>query len=71
MNLAKMIKEERQRQGLSRQALAEAANVTVRAICYWESGKRKMSVESADRVFKALHLSVTIGEKSGGKVDAE
>lgn len=63
MNLGKMMKEERIRQGLSQQALADAAGVTKRAIIYWESGTKKMTVESANKVFKALHISVTIGEQ--------
>lgn len=63
MNLGKVLKEERQRQGISQQALADAAGVTKRAIIYWENGKKNMNVESADKVFKALHISVIIGEQ--------
>lgn len=60
-NLGKMMKEERQRQGISQQTLADAAGVSKRAIVYWERGTRKMNVESADKIFKALHISVIIG----------
>ena len=63
MNLGEMMKEERQRQGISQQTLADAAGVTKRAIVYWERGTRKMNVESADKVFRALHISITIGEQ--------
>lgn len=63
MNLGKVLKDERQRQKLSQQTLADAAGVTKRAIAYWESGKKQMNVESADKVFKALHISVIIGEQ--------
>lgn len=63
MDLGKILKEERIKHGFSQQKLAEEAGVTKRAIIYWESGKKKMNVESADKVFKALHVSVVIGEQ--------
>ena len=63
MDLGKILKEERLRRGLSQQRLADKAGVTKRAIIYWENGKKKMNVESADKVFKALHVSVVIGEQ--------
>lgn len=43
--------------------LAEAAGVSKRAIVYWENGKRKMSVESADKIFRNLHKEIVIGKK--------
>ena len=36
--------------------------VTARAIIYWENGQRQMNIESADRLFKAMHTSIKIGE---------
>lgn len=62
MNFGKIMKEERLKQGMSQQRLAEVVGVTKRAIIYWENGKRKMNIESADKVFKALKVSVNIGE---------
>lgn len=62
MNLGKILQEERKRQGLSQQNLADLAGVTKRAIAYWEKGTKNMSVESADKIFKALHLTIKIGE---------
>lgn len=62
MNFGKILKEERIKSGYSQKRLAEAAGVTPRAIIYWESGQRQMSIENADKVFKALHTSVKIGE---------
>ena len=38
MKYGKMLKEERERQGISRKELAEKAGVTDRAVTYWESG---------------------------------
>ena len=62
MKYEKIVKDERIRQGLSQQQLADAAGVTKRAIAHWENGTRKMGLDSADKVFKALHVSVVIGE---------
>ncbi|WP_455799908.1 helix-turn-helix domain-containing protein [Clostridium butyricum] len=28
---------------------------------YWESGKRSISLENADKIFKALNIRITIG----------
>jgi DNA-binding helix-turn-helix protein len=58
-----ILKKERINKELSIQELAEKAGVTVRAIYYWERGEKHMSIESADKVFNALGVSVTIGKK--------
>lgn len=63
VDLGNILQEERNKQGLSQQKLADLAGVTKRAIAYWENGMKKMSVESADKVFKALHVTVKIGEQ--------
>lgn len=63
-NLGMILKEERVKKGLSQEKLAEMAGVTKRAIIYWENGKRKMSVESADKVFKVLNVTINIGNNS-------
>ena len=41
--------------------LAKKAGVTIRSITYWENGKKKMTVESADKVFRALEEKLVIG----------
>lgn len=64
MELREILQEERTKQGLSQQKLANMAGVTKRAIAYWENGERHMSVESADKVFKALNVTVRIGKNS-------
>ena len=61
MEYSKLIKEERKRQKMSQKELAERAGVTRRAVIYWENGQIKPSLENADRIFRALRLSVTIG----------
>ena len=63
MNLEKILKDERIKQGLSQKALAEMAGVTKRSIIYWENGEKSMSVDSADKVFKALRIAITLGYK--------
>lgn len=62
MEFGKILKEERIKRGLSQKKLAEAAGVTARAIIYWENGQRQMNIENADKLFKALHASIKIGE---------
>lgn len=63
MNLEKIMREERIKQGISQQKLANAAGVSKRTITYWENGEKKMNVENADKIFRALHMSVVIGEQ--------
>lgn len=63
MDFGKYLKEERMKQGKSQQQLAEESGVTKRAIAYWESGRKKMSIDSAEKVFKALHVTILIGER--------
>lgn len=61
MNIGLMIATERTKANISREKLAQAAGCTSRAIEYWENGKRKISLENADKVFKALGKTITIG----------
>lgn len=63
MDFGKMLNEERIRQGISIPTLAKKVGVSPRAISYWESGERKMSADNADKVFKALNVSIVIGKK--------
>ncbi|OOM82009.1 helix-turn-helix protein [Clostridium puniceum] len=64
MNIGLMIATERTKANLSREKLAQAAGCTSIAIEYWESGKRGISLEYADKVFKALGKTITIGAKN-------
>lgn len=63
LDYGKFLKEQREKQKISQQALADVAGVTKMAISYWETGKRKMTIESADKVFKALNVYAVIGKK--------
>lgn len=60
---ARILQDERKKKGISQEKLAKMVGVTVRTISYWETGKRKMTLENADKVFKALSVSVVIGER--------
>ncbi|SDZ18892.1 helix-turn-helix domain-containing protein [Tindallia californiensis] len=57
----KVIKKERLRQGLSARALGFKAGITGRAITYYESGQRFPKLEHADRLLKALGITMVIG----------
>nr|DAS46957.1 MAG TPA: helix-turn-helix domain protein [Caudoviricetes sp.] len=37
---------------------------TGRSVSYWETGKRNISLDAADKAFKNLGITVTIGKKS-------
>ena len=61
--IRKLIKEERLRQGLSKDDLAERAGLSSRLIEYWEQDKRKATnIESIDKALKALGIKYTIGQ---------
>lgn len=60
--LIKIIKAERERQGLSYTQLAQKVGCTSRAISYWETGQRFMTMEMANKVLIALGISFVIGK---------
>lgn len=60
MNYGNLLKQERMKKKISQQELAELSGFTKRAIAYWESGKRKMTLENAEKVFGALKMRLTI-----------
>ena len=59
-----MIAQERIKKKMSKAELAELAGFTTRAVEYWESGKRNISFDNADKVLKALEVTVKIGYES-------
>lgn len=61
MNIGLIISTERIKNNLSREKLAKKVGCTSRAIEYWENGKRNISLENADKIFKALGTTLTIG----------
>ena len=62
INFGQIIKEERQKQGISRFALAYVTGFTERAIAYWEDENRDIKLEHAHKIAKVLGIAVTIGK---------
>jgi transcriptional regulator with XRE-family HTH domain len=56
-----MIAKERIKKNMSRPRLAELAGCSTRAIEYWENGKRKITLDFANKIFNALGLTIKIG----------
>lgn len=63
MNVGEYLREQRIRRGLSHEKLAKAAGVSKRSLIYWEKGEKDISLENADKVLKALGVSLTIGAR--------
>lgn len=61
--IRKLIKEERIKQGIGVGELARKTGVTRRAVQYWESGKRGMSLENAVKVLNILGMKILIVKK--------
>ncbi len=64
IEIQKKIKEERIKQGISIRKLAQMAKCSDRSIVYWESGKREISVNMADKLLKTLGIQIQIGVSS-------
>lgn len=56
-----ILRENRKQRGISQNELAKKAGFTKRAIQYWEKGEKSISLENADKLFKALGVQITIG----------
>ena len=63
MKVGEYLKEQREQQGLSHAKLAKAAGVSKRSLIYWEQGAKEISLDNADKVLKALNVSLTIGAR--------
>lgn len=61
IEIGKIIEKERKEKNISKVKLAEMIGCTSRAIDYWENGTRSISLENADKIFKALGTTFTIG----------
>lgn len=60
-DLGRVLKIARKDAGISQSKLAKDAGVTIRSITHWENGTRKMSLYSAEKVFRALKKKLVIG----------
>lgn len=65
MEIGKIIKEQRLKNNISISNLAKKIGCTERAIFYWESGERSISLENADKILKELNITLTIGKNKG------
>lgn len=63
MNIGEYLREQRIGQGISHEKLAKSAGVSKRSLIYWEQGAKEISLDNADRVLKALNVSLTIGAR--------
>ena len=62
-HIAKMIKELRKKQKISRKALAERAGCSQRTIEYWETGERVPSdIDLVSHILSELGAKYTLGE---------
>lgn len=60
-DLGRVLKRTRKDAMVSQSKLAKDAGVTIRSITHWENGTRKMSLYSAEKVFRALKKKLVIG----------
>lgn len=58
----KILQNERRKQGLTQAKLAEMTGFNDRTISLWETGKRGITITSADKIAKALGITVVIGK---------
>ena len=59
----KIIRNEREKQGISVAKLAEMTGLTSRAVHYWESGQRGITLKNAEILANALGITITIGKR--------
>lgn len=64
IDFGEIIRNSRKEQGFSAYRLGKMTGFSTRAITYWEEGKRTPTIESADKVLKALGIMLTIGKQS-------
>lgn len=60
--IAELIKQERMKQELSYEEIAKRVGVTSRSIRLWEKQERSISLENADKIMKALNVSIVVGK---------
>jgi transcriptional regulator with XRE-family HTH domain len=63
-----MLYQERNKKNMSKHRLAQLVGCTIRAIEYWENGKRNMSLDNASKVFNALEVTLKIGNVKDGYI---
>lgn len=61
--ILQVVEEERLRQGMSKQELAEKSGITARSLYMWQADKRKMTLASADKLLKAVGMKLVIEQE--------
>ncbi len=64
--ILQVVEEERLRQGMSKQELAEKSGITARSLYMWQADKRKMTLASADKLLKAVGMKLVIEKGERG-----
>ena len=64
-NFGEVLRQAREAQGLTKTELAERSGFTLRAVQYWEQGRKNITLENAVRLLDALGLELVITEKGG------
>lgn len=60
-DFSQLLLKARQEKGISQRELSRRTGFTTRAIQYWETEQRQISLENADKLLKALGVEIKIG----------
>lgn len=60
-----VLRQAREAKGLTKTELAKRSGFTLRAVQYWEQGRKNITLENATRLLDALGLELVITEKGG------
>lgn len=59
------LKRVREAKGLTKTELAKRSGFTLRAVQYWEQGRKNITLENATRLLDALGMELVISAKGG------
>lgn len=60
-DFSQLLLKTRQEKEISQRELSRRTGFTTRAIQYWETEQRQISLENADKLLKALGVEIKIG----------
>ena len=58
-----VLRQAREAEGMTKTELANRTGFTLRAVQYWEQGKKNITLENASKLLDALGLELTITDK--------
>ena len=64
-NFGEVLRQAREAQGLTKTELAKRSGFTLRAVQYWEQGRKNITLENATRLLDALGLELVVTAKGG------